>query len=78
MRKRKYELWHFSPISNEAWCDLNSKGDILKLHDRCPNSKCKRQTQKTIIPRQYNWKAQDFYPKWPKFSKRLQKFAILF
>ena len=28
-----------SSISNLAWSDLNSKGIILKLHDKCPNPK---------------------------------------
>ena len=28
-------------MSNSALCDLNSKGDILKLYDRCPSPKCK-------------------------------------
>ena len=32
---------HCSPMSNSAWCDLKSNGDILKLHDKCPNSEYK-------------------------------------
>ena len=31
---------HCSSMSNTAWTDLNSKGNILKLHDKCPNPKC--------------------------------------
>ena len=31
---------HCSSMSNSAWTDLNSKGNILKLHDKCPNPKC--------------------------------------
>ena len=27
-------------MSNSAWSDLNIKGNILKLHDECPNPKC--------------------------------------
>ena len=27
-------------MSNSAWCDLNSKSNILKLHDKCHNPKC--------------------------------------
>ena len=38
-------------MSNRAWCDLNSKGDILKLHDRC--AKCNSQKLITFTPRQY-------------------------
>ena len=29
-----------SPMSNTAWTDLNSKGDILKLHDFCGKDGC--------------------------------------
>ena len=32
---------------NSAWCHLNIKGDILKLHDKCPNPDC--YCQKTIM-----------------------------
>ena len=28
---------HCSSMSNSAWTDLNSKGNMLKLHDKCPN-----------------------------------------
>ena len=31
---------HCSSMSNSALCDLINKGDILKLHDKCPNLKC--------------------------------------
>ena len=34
-------------MSNQAWTDLNSQGNILKLHDKCPNPKCN--CQKIII-----------------------------
>ena len=29
-----------SAMSTSAWTDLNSQGNILKLHDKCPNPKC--------------------------------------
>ena len=38
-------------MTKSAWCDLNSKGDILKLHDRC--AKCNSQKIITFTPRQY-------------------------
>ena len=44
---------HRSAMSNSAWCDLNSKGDILKLYDKCPNPKCKCQKIITFTPHQY-------------------------
>ena len=40
-------------MSNSAWCDLNSKGEILKLHDKCPNLKCIFQKNITFKPHQY-------------------------
>ena len=36
-----------------AWCDLNTKGNILKLHDKCPNPKCNCQKMITFTPHQY-------------------------
>ena len=35
-------------MSNSPWCDLISKGDFLKLHDMCPNTKRNCQKQITI------------------------------
>ena len=39
-------------MSNAAWCGLNSKPDILKLHDLCHNRKCKCEKQITFSPEQ--------------------------
>ena len=44
---------HCSAISNSALTDLNSKGNILKLHDKCPNPKCSCQKIITFTPHQY-------------------------
>ena len=44
---------HCSAMSNSAWTDLNSKGDILKLHNKCPNPKCGCQKIITFTPHQY-------------------------
>ena len=44
---------HCSSMSNSAWTDLNSKGNILKLHDKCPNPKCGCQKFFTFTPHQY-------------------------
>ena len=43
-----YILWkwkggHCSSMSNSVWYDLNGKGDMLRLHDICPNTRCKGQ-----------------------------------
>ena len=39
--------------STSAWTDLNSKEDILKLHDKCSNPKRNCQTIITFKPHQY-------------------------
>ena len=41
MKKRRCKNNHCSSMSNSAWFDLSSKGDILKLYDLCHNPKCK-------------------------------------
>ena len=53
MKKGKCKNKHCSAMSNAAWCDLNSKGDILKLHNRCPNPKCGCQKNITFTTHQY-------------------------
>ena len=40
-------------MSNSAWCDLNKKCTVLKLHDFCHNPKCKYQKQITFTPKQF-------------------------
>ena len=40
-------------MSISAWCDLNSKADILKLHDKWPNLKFNCQKLITFTPHQY-------------------------
>ena len=40
VEKGKCKSNQCSAMSNIACCDLNDEGDILKLHDRCPNSEC--------------------------------------
>ena len=53
IKKVKCKNKHCSSMSNSAWCDLNSKGNILKLHDKCPNPKCNCQKMITFTPHQY-------------------------
>ena len=40
-------------MSNSAWTELNSKGNILKLYGKCPNPKCGCQKIITFTPHQY-------------------------
>ena len=53
MKKGKCSKNHCSSMSNQAWKDLNSQGNILKLHDKCPNLKCGCQKIITFTPHQY-------------------------
>ena len=53
MKKAKCKSRHCSSLSNSAWCDLNIKGDIIKIQDLCNNPKFKCQKQITFFPRQF-------------------------
>ena len=53
MKRGKCSKNHCSSMSNQAWTDLNSQGNILKLHDKCPNPKCGCQKIFTFTPHQY-------------------------
>ena len=39
-------------MSNLSWCDLNNKGNLLKVQNVCPNARCKCQKQVTFTPDQ--------------------------
>ena len=69
-----------SVMSNSAWCGLNGKGDILKLHDKCPKHKCNCQNKITFTTNQFqldggsiNSQLQNFFKRtqaaWNKFLK---------
>ena len=53
MKRGKCSNNYCSSMSNSAWTDLNSQGNILKLHDKCPNLKCVCQKIITFTPHQY-------------------------
>ena len=53
IKKGKCKNNHCSSMSSSAWTDLNSKGNMLKLHDKCPNHKCGCQKIITFTPHQY-------------------------
>ena len=59
-------------MSNSAWCDLNSKGDIIKLHDKCPNPKCNCQKHFTFTPHQYMLESGSIKSKLQKIFKVTQ------
>ena len=72
IRKGKCKNIHCSSMSNSAWTDLNSKGNILKLHDKCPNPKCGCQKIITFTPHQYMLEGGSSKSKLPKIFKGTQ------
>ena len=75
-----------SAMSNSAWCDLNKKCSVLKIHDFCHNQKCKCQKQITFSPNQFQLEGAGFkntmkkrfkgnQTAWNKFLKPALKIA---
>ena len=63
---------HCSVLSNAAWSDLNSQGNILKTHDKCPNPKCNCQKIVTFTPHQYMLEGGSIKSKLQKIFKGTQ------
>ena len=59
-------------MSNSEWCDLNGKGNILKLHDKCPNPKCKCQKIITFTRHHYMLEGGSIKSKLQKIFKGTQ------
>ena len=72
MKKGKCKNKHCSAMSNSAWTDLNSQGNILKLHDKCPNHKCGCQKIITFTPNQYMLEGGSIKSKLQKIFKGTQ------
>ena len=53
-------------MSNSARTDLNSKGNMLKFHDKCRNPKCGCQKIITFTPHQYMPECGSIKSKLPK------------
>ena len=60
-------------MSNSAWTDLNSKGNILKLHDKCPNPKCGCQKIITFALDEYMLERGSIKSKLQKFFRGTKK-----
>ena len=69
IKKGKCKNIHCSSVSISAWCDLNSKGDIIKLHDKCPNPKCNCQKLLTFSPHEYMLESESMKSKLQKRFK---------
>ena len=59
-------------MSNSAWCDLNNKITVLKLHDLCHNPECKCQKQITFTPKQFQLEGGSIKSKLEKFFRGTQ------
>ena len=57
-----------SPMSSSAFSDLNSKGDLLKMHDHCSNRQRKCQKQNNFTPKQFQLEGASFKKQWKKIS----------
>ena len=73
MKRGKCSKNHCSAISNSAWTDLNPQGNILKLHDKCPNPKCNCQKIITFTPHQYMLEGGSIKSKLQKFLRGTKK-----
>ena len=73
IKKGKCSKNHCSAMSNSAWTDLNTQGNILKLHDKCPNPKCGCQKIITFTPHQYMLEGGSIKSKLQKIFKGTKK-----
>ena len=73
IKRGKCKKIHCSSMSNSAWSDLNSKGNILKLHDKCANPKCGCQKFITLTPHQYMLECGSIKSKPQKFFRETRK-----
>ena len=64
---------HRSTMSNSGWCVLNKNCTMLKLHDMCPNPKCKSQKQITFSPNQFQLQGGGFKNTMGKIFKGSQR-----
>ena len=72
IKKGRCKNKHCSAMTNSAWTDLNSQGNILKLHDKCPNPKCNCQKNITFIDHQYMLEGGSIKSKLQKIFKGTQ------
>ena len=72
IKKGRCSKNHCSSMSSSAWTDLNSQGNILKLHDKCPNPKCNCQKIITFTPHQFQLEGAGFKNAMKKIFKGSQ------
>ena len=64
-KRAKWKHGYCSSLSNSAWCDLNSKGDILELHVKWPTVECNCKKEITFTLKEFEleearWKNKNF------------------
>ena len=47
-------------MSDTAWRNLKSRGDLLKIHDKCPNNKCFCQKKIFFTPQHFQVESAGF------------------
>ena len=77
IKKGKCKNNHCSSMSNSAWCNLNSSGNILKIHDKCRNPNCNCQKIITFTPHQYMLEGGSIKSKLQKIFKGTKKLGIV-
>ena len=77
IKRGKCKNIHCSSMSNSAWTDLNSEGNIMKLHDKCPNPKCGCQKIFTFTPNQYMLEGGLIKSKLQKIFRGTEKLGIV-
>ena len=65
-KRGKCKHRHCSPMSNSAWGNLNSNGDILKLHAMWSKPDCNCQKQVSFTPKQFHLERSGFKSKLPR------------
>ena len=72
MKIGKCKYIHCSAMSNVAWCDSNNIF-ILRLHDYCPNPKCKCPKQNTFTPKQLQMEGSGFENTITNFQRKSER-----
>ena len=77
MKRGKCSKNHCSAMSNSAWTDLNSQGNILKLHHKNPNPKCVCQKIIKFTPHQYMLESGSIKSKLQKTFRGTKELGIV-
>ena len=78
IKRGKSKNNHCSSMSKSAWTDLNSKCNMLKLHDKCPNPKRGCQKINTFTPHQYMLEGGSIKSKLQKIFRGTKKVSDRF